>query len=944
MQKMPTPKTLILAVVLCGLLLSGVVRAELSAGLCVALDDKKCSKALSMVRGNKLTVYVQIADAADVAAARKAADAAGMYGKRIFVAKGDWSQIPLADNIADVVVAPANGTRPITEILRVLRPGGRARIGDKEFIKPFPKGMDDWSHHYHGPDNNPQSADRLARAPFLTQFIAEPRYGPAPQAAVASAGRLFMAFGHVAWHEREEDPMDTLIAVNGFNGTVLWKRKLPDGIMVDRCTMIATSGTLYFGDNKSCKLIDAATGKVTGEITAPEKRTDGPFWKWMALQNGVLYALIGKAEAPDKQARWRRKGHGWPWGGISQGYNQPKYAWGFARTLLAIDPKTKKVLWSHREDKPIDSRAVCLGGGRIFLSRFGEYLVALNASTGKEVWRRTAAKNAGLFKAIGPYRPGHGYIGGWKSTVYLKCTDKALYFVGPQVNHLTAISAADGSYMWSHKARDLHIVIRDDGLYTIGPQNSRGDQTLRLDAMTGKVLKRYQVSRRACTRSTGSADGIFFRASGGSVRLDLAAGRPQWISPMRPSCLVGVVIANGLTYWLPWTCDCNLQMFGVISCAPAGEFKFNQKAGRNRLEKGPGNTAKVTKFNASDSDWPTYRSDNRRSACTSAKIPAKVRRIWRLAPQAGSAKITAPTAAGGMVFVGGANGAVRALGAADGKVRWTAYTGGAVRYPPAIAGGRAFVGSADGWAYAFEAATGKLIWRFRAAPADRRIPVYGVLQSTWPVSGGVIVRDNVAYFAAGMNDFDGTHVYALRAADGRIKWQNNSSGHLDSFSRRGVAVQGDMLLDGERLCLAGGNAASPGIYDAATGKCLTRPPAGPGTHSPRGRELTLEKNRISVSGQPLYSSPGAPVYDGSVRWRDVAVKAANATLSFARADGGGGWTLVARDSSTRKQLWARPLGGGPVRWGIAVDAAGRIFVTLRSGEVVAFAADASVTR
>ena len=49
------------------------------------------------------------------------------------------------------------------------------------------------------------------------------------------------------------------------------------------------------------------------------------------------------------------------------------------------------------------------------------------------------------------------------------------------------------------------------------------------------------------------------------------------------------------------------------------------------------------------------------------------------------------------------------------------------------------------------------------------------------------------------------------------------------------------------------------------------------------------------------------------------------------------WKLVARDGSGRNELWSQPLGGEPVRWGIAVNAAGKIFVTLRSGEVLAFA-------
>ncbi len=913
-------------------------------GICVVLGDKKCEIALAIVGGSKplgppggLTVFVQLADAVDVEAARRAANSAGLYGTRIYVEKGDPKRIGLADNLADAVLVAAGAAGvPRAEVLRVLRPGGIALMDNKQLVKPFPDGADDWSHHYHGPDNNPQSRDRLARAPFLTQFIAEPRYGPAPQAAVSSAGRLFMAFGHVAWHQREEDPMDTLIAMNAFNGTLLWKRKLPAGIMVDRSTMIATPKTLYLSDDKSCKLIDAATGRVTGEITLPAKLADGTFWKWMAVEDGTLYALVGQKEDPDQQARWRRRGHGWPWTGISKGYNQQKYKWGFGGTLVAIDPEKNKVLWHHSQDTPIDSRGLCMSGGRIFISHFGSYLAALDAKTGKGIWRRTAEKDAGLFKAIGPYRPGHGYVGGWKSTVYLKCTDKALYFIGPQVNHLTAVSAAEGKLMWTYAQKDLHVVIRDDGLYTIGPEKSRGS-TNKLDPLTGKVLARYAVTRRACTRSTGGPDGIFFRASGGSVRLDLAAGKPQWISPMRPSCLVGVMIANGLAYWLPWTCDCNLQMFGVISCGPAGDFKFDQKAAPQRLEKGPGGTAKVAEFKASPSDWPEYRANNKRSAVTSAVIGKKVNRLWQVALRGGD-RITAPVAAGGLVFLSGSDGVVRALDAADGKVRWTAYTGGAVLYPPAVAGGRAFVGSADGWAYAFEAATGKLLWRFRAAPLQRKIPVYGSLQSTWPVATGMAVRDGVVYFAAGMNNFDGTHVYALDAADGRIKWQNNTSGHLDRFSRRGVGVQGGILLMDGRVCFAGGNATSPGIYSMADGKCLSRQRAGPGSHAPRGRELAIENNRLTVSGQPLYSNPGNPVFDKSVQWRQVVVNAKNARLSI-EGPKGQGWMLVARDNATRRELWRQPLGGEPVRWGIAVDGRGRIFVSLRSGKVLCFGAE-----
>jgi len=918
-------------------------RVGLRRGVAVVVGDGAAVAALDLARRGDLVLYVHGATAEDVEAARRAADEAGLYGRRIFV--GGPGPLPLADNVADAVVVLGGGAGVRREeVLRVLRPEGRAVLAGEEIVKPVPDGVDDWRHHYHGPDNNPQSQDRLARAPYLTQFVAEPRYGPAPQACVASGGRLFMAFGHVAWHEREEPVMNTLLGVSGYNGTTLWRRALRPGAMVDRCTMVATPTALYLADEGSCKVLDAATGEVRDEITVPADLVGGTHWKWMALEGGILYALLGEAEPADAEAKWKSRNHGWPWGGISQGYNAQEYAWGFAGALVALDPASKRVLWHHRESEPIDSRGTCLRGGRVFLGRFGRYLACLDARTGRPLWRRTAEKDPDLFQAIGPYRPGHGYVGGWKTTVYLKCTDRALYVVGPQVNWLTALSAETGDLLWKFPAKDLHIVIRDDGLYTIGSEGKAAD-THRLDPMTGSVLADYAVNRRACTRSTGTVDGIFFRASEGSARLDTAAGRTQWVSPMRPSCHVGVVVAHGHLYWVPWTCDCNLQMFGIIGLGPAGARRLDAPAkGEERLEPArdaPAGGAAAA-LEASVDDWPTYRADAARSGRSRAAVAEKAAVAWRHEPRA-PVEPTAPVMAGGLVFVAGLDGVVRALDADSGRPRWTAYTGGAVRYPPTVAGGRALVGSGDGWVYAFEAATGRRLWRFRAAPEERRIPIYGTLLSTWPVTTGVLVEQGTAYFAAGINAFDGTHVYAVDAGTGAMKWHNGGSGHLDAFSRRGVAAQGDLALAGGRLYLAGGNAVSPGMFDAATGQCLNDAPTTPGSRAPRGRELVVGEGGVKVCGQPLYSVPEAPVFDKSVEWADPVVVTANAKLTCENRGAARepAWALVARRAEDGAQMWAEPLPAEPVRWGVAVDSRGRIAVALRTGAVVGLGGAAS---
>lgn len=90
--------------------------------------------------------------------------------------------------------------------------------------------------------------------------------------------------------------LNTLLAVNAYNGTILWKRPLREGFMILRNTIIATSETLYLADDKSCKLLDAATGEPKDELVVSEDDTGGTVWKWMALDNDVLYALIGGEE------------------------------------------------------------------------------------------------------------------------------------------------------------------------------------------------------------------------------------------------------------------------------------------------------------------------------------------------------------------------------------------------------------------------------------------------------------------------------------------------------------------------------------------------------------------------------------------------------------------------------------------------------------------------
>ena len=79
--------------------------------------------------------------------------------------------------------------------------------------------------------------------------------------------------------------------------------------------------------------------------------------------------------------------------------------------------------------------------------------------------------------------------------------------------------------------------------------------------------------------------------------------------------------------------------------------------------------------------------------------------------------------------------------------------------------------------------TGRLLWRFRVAPAERRIPVYQSIQSTWPAAAGVLVKDGTAYVAAGISNYDGTYIFALDASTSCVGW---CWGDNDRYVKSGI--------------------------------------------------------------------------------------------------------------------------------------------------------------
>ena len=921
-------------------------------GLCVVVGQTPTDLVINLAKSPDLTVYVQCANATQAAELRQAAHQAGLLNQRLYVSWNNPPRIGLADNLADTLLC--QGAWPEQELLRVLRPGGKAIVGDRQLIKPVPTGTDSWSHPYHGPDNNPLSSDQLAREPYLTQFLAEPLFSSQPEVTVAAGGRVFKAFGHMTFRAYQNASINTLFALNGYNGTQLWKRDLKPGFMIHRNTMIATPDGLYMADDESCKLYDGDTGQIKDQIVAPPEFAEGPVWKWMALENGVLYALVGPKEVPAPVAKGTdtRIG-GWPWGmWPGYEYQDPKTAWGFGKTFLAIDIKTKKLLWHFREAEPLDSRGLCLKNGRIYYYCPDKFLGCIDASNGRQVWRTS---DATLLAAIGPNEKAQHYMTGFSTSTYMKATDKVLMFAGSQRSALVAASVDDGKLLWRKKDGNFQLVLQPNAIYALGQQ---GGRSYKLDYSTGNVLAEF-IGRRACTRATGTVDSVFCRGIEGTYRWDLATDALTHISPMRPACHDGVVVSDGLLYWGPWICGCHLTLVGAICLTPAGQFDFAAQADESRqLQTYAADPAQVQAFTVAPSDWPTFMANNQRRAATHAAVPDATAIRWEYKP-ASVVTPTAPVAAGGLVFVGGSDGVMRALDASTGQLKWEALSGGSIFFPPAISKNRGYFGSNDGGVYAFEAATGRLLWRFQCAPTERRIAAYGELVSTWPVAGGVVADDGAVYAAAGISHFDGTHVYSLDAVTGKIKWHNNSSGVVDPKVKNGISLTGPLKLENGLLTFPGGNVYVTATYDAKSGKCSNQP-AGPNTKTriflwPRKLWEPIDADERATAEGVLRLKPARrggsvglyaagsdkPKWSVNVYGYQGCAVGANAVVTLAKTSENeegkpAPWRVTAIRLTDGAVMWSQALPGAPVHWGVAIDSQNRILVSLEDGRLVCF--------
>ena len=385
-------------------------------GYCLILGQASFDALAAKAKEYDLVLH---ATEADPSGLRRHLDAAGLYGPRVVVHRIAGHRLPYTDYFANAVFANGPLAGPaLAELYRALRPcGGVARIAcpaDRiEAVRralvdanvppgevsaeqgavcirrgPLP-GAGQWTHQYGGPGKTVSSQERCVRLPLKAAWFG----GPGPADAVS---RHFRGPAPLVIDGRCFIPgTDYLTAMDIYNGRILWRREIRDlahwpaayrgpSLAVDHQFVYALKGL-------RCLRIDPTTGKTVSELRPPVDAlptgpgADGAEWEYLAVTGDLVVGTVGQANI--KHEWWSK-------------------AYPINRALFALAKATGHPRWIHKPDGGIDSDAIAIDGGKVFvIDGVPQYdyvkrwrgvavgkqrprkLLGLDLDTGKRLWQ-----------------------------------------------------------------------------------------------------------------------------------------------------------------------------------------------------------------------------------------------------------------------------------------------------------------------------------------------------------------------------------------------------------------------------------------------------------------------------------------------------------------------------------------------------------------------------
>ncbi|MCK4959155.1 MAG: PQQ-binding-like beta-propeller repeat protein, partial [Planctomycetes bacterium] len=394
----------------------------ITKGYALVLDCGTGRLAYELAKNTDLQIVGLENDPDKLRLAREKLDSAGLLGDRIVVQP--WQLDDLPEYFANLIVSDSmliSGKTGVSkqQAHRLLRPyggtayWGRRSISDK-FVRGKLEGAGEWTQQFANAQNTACSNDDLVAGPLGVLWYGEPgpqgmieRHADAAS-PVSVEGRMFVQGEH------------RIMAVDAYNGTVLWDRELPGAARMlakaDSGNLVANADGLYLAARAKCYRLDPATGDTVRIYTMPPSQDKMPKrWGYVSVQGNILYGSAAEAMDNDygsivdvlvENGKWKdkeqipedyisvyemtvkkypvpdedflreleRSGGLWkpmrprPRGGeftIKKAVTENVTV---SDQVFALDTETGKLLWSHRGNRIADT-TITIGDGKLFLTR-----------------------------------------------------------------------------------------------------------------------------------------------------------------------------------------------------------------------------------------------------------------------------------------------------------------------------------------------------------------------------------------------------------------------------------------------------------------------------------------------------------------------------------------------------------------------------------------------
>ncbi|MBO51421.1 MAG: hypothetical protein CMJ69_11640 [Planctomycetaceae bacterium] len=556
-------------------------------GYGIVLGSRDASPGIELARHTSMRVHVILNNSSSTNSARTSIWESGLAGRVTAIRSPSKGLPPYTEGLFNVAVLSGPTGNRIQQATRLVRPWGGLVVdlaSGSILVRRGPlEGAGHWSHMYADAANTVCSNDRFVSGPLDLQWFGPP--GPRQMidrhhrtvAPLFVAGRLFV-------------PGDNrVIAVDGYNGTVLWNNKVPGsrriGAFRDCSYLAATDDSVYVAAGRRCLRFDGDSGRPLTKFAVPPA-ADGKArdWGYLAVVGDIL---VGSAVSPGASRREHSRE------AIEEGTYYDRRPLVGSEYLFAFDRKTGRHLWSyHTGGGLLPNPAIAITRGAVSLIE-SDNRETLKSATGRATPKDLFSKGARLVSldlktgSVRFSRP-HDFSA-IQHSVYLAAAGGQLVVVGsrndgdnPKTSRvwydIQVFDDTEGDQQWtasqkqstkiggSHGEQDHHPVIIGSTLYC---------EPFAWNLNTGKREPTFgwkNQHRRGCGTLTASASTVFFR-DGTASMFDLKSNTYSKVTTTtRPGCWINMIPAGGLLL-VPEAssgCTCNFAIQTSLAFRPRG--------------------------------------------------------------------------------------------------------------------------------------------------------------------------------------------------------------------------------------------------------------------------------------------------------------------------------------------------------------------------------------